>query len=158
LHRGEVINLLPQERETLIVAHGWDVVLKRLEMASTSQIVEGGNSQLVLAGWVKDDRFQLMLRQRRPNSFMPIVDGRIDPTSTGCLIFLDYKLMPVTRMYLILWSIIVFISGLFVSIYYYNFLLWLASAGIIGFINGIAWANFKLHRRPLHDVLFKLLE
>ena len=152
-----MINLLPQESETLIVSHDWDLVLQRLEQASTFNVMEGERVP-VLTGWVKEDRFQLMLRQRRPNAFMPIVEGRIDPTSTGCLLFLDYKLMPMTRMYLILWSIIVVISGVLLSFYYRNLLVGLASAGIIALINAIAWANFKIHRKPLHEVIFKLLE
>jgi len=152
-----VINLLPQERETLVVIHDWDVVLQRLVEACSPQLIEGGKTPTALTGWVKEDRFQLMLRQRRPNSFTPMAEGRIDPTSTGCLIFLDYKLMPATRMYLILWGVIVFVSGVFVAIYYNDVLLWLASIGIVGLINGIAWANFKLHLKPLHEVIFRLL-
>lgn len=152
-----MITILPQTSETLIVPHAWDVVLQRLMDVTTSRIAEAGSSPKILAGWVKDDRFQLIIRQRRPNSFMPMVEGRIDPTSTGCLIFLQYKLMPITRMYLILWTIIAFVSGIFLAIYYHNFLLSLASIGIIAIIHGIAWGNFKIHYRPLHDVIFRVL-
>ena len=152
-----MIILLPQESETLIVSHDWDVVLQRLERASTFDTIEGGKVP-VLTGWVKEDRFQLMLRQRRPNGFMPIVEGRIDPTSAGCLLFLDYKLMPMTRMYLILWSVILLISGVLMSFYYRNFFVGLASGGIIVLMNAIAWANFKIHRKPLHEAIFRLLE
>lgn len=153
-----MIKLLPQETETLIVSHDWDVVLQRLENASTFDALAGGKGLAPLTGWVKEDRFQLMLRQRRPNGFMPMVEGRIDPTSTGCLLFLNYKLMPMTRMYLVLWISIVFISGILLSVYYDNIFIGLAAAGIIAFMNLIAWANFKIHRKPLHEVIFRLLE
>jgi len=152
-----VIQLLPQKKETLIVAHDWDVVLQRLLEVTTDEVNYAGRTPKVLAGWIKDDRFQLLIRQRRMNSFMPVVDGKIDPTSTGCLIFLQYRLMPATRMYLILWTIITLASGIFLAIYYLNILPGLASVGIIALIHAIAWANFRIHWRPLHDIIFKVL-
>lgn len=152
-----MITLLPQASETLIVAHEWDVVLQRLTEVTSPPVLRRGDAPGVLAGWLKDDRFQLAIRQRRPNSFMPIVDGKIDPTSSGCLIFLDYKLMPITRMYLLLWTGIALISGIFLSIHYKNIMVGLISLGIIALIHGIAWANFRIHQRPLHDIIFKVL-
>jgi hypothetical protein len=152
-----VTQLLPQKKETLIVAHDWDIVLQRLLEVTTDEVNYAGRTPKILAGWIKDDRFQLLIRQRRMNSFMPVVEGKIDPTSTGCLIFLHYRLMPVTRMYLILWTIITFASGIFLTTYYLNILLGLASVGIIALIHGIAWANFKIHLKPLHDVIFEVL-
>src|SRR5688572_13595010 len=124
---------------------------------TTEHVNYEGRSSKILAGWIKDDRFQLLIRQRRPNSFMPVAEGKIDPTSTGCLIFIRYRLMPITRMYLSLWTVIAFISGIFLAIYYTNILLGLASLGIIALIHGIAWANFKIHLKPLHDIIFKVL-
>jgi hypothetical protein len=152
-----VTQLLPQKKETMIVAHDWDVVLQRLMEVTTDQANYAGRTPKKLAGWIKDDRFQLLMRQRRMNSFMPVVEGKIDPTSTGCLIFLHYRLMPATRMYLILWTIITFVSGIFLTIYYVNMLLGLASVAIIALIHWIAWANFRIHWRPLHDVIFEVL-
>ena len=150
-------HLLPQKKETLIVAHDWDVVLQRLTEVTTDQVNYAGRAPKMLAGWIKDDRFQLLIRQRRMNSFMPVVEGKIDPTSTGCLIFLHYRLLPATRMYLILWTIIAFVSGVFLAFYYSDILLGLAAMGIIALIHGIAWANFKIHLIPLHKVIFEVL-
>jgi hypothetical protein len=60
-------------------------------------------------------------------------------------------------MYLVLWTIITFVSGIFLATYYLNIVLGLASVAIIALIHGIAWANFKIHLRPLHDVIFEVL-
>jgi hypothetical protein len=152
-----VTHLLPQKKETLIVAHDWDVVLQRLTEVTTHQVNYAGSAPKILAGWIKDDRFQLLIRQRRMNSFTPVVEGKIDPTSTGCLIFLHYRLLPVTRMYLILWTIIAFVSGIFLAFYFADILLGLGALGIIALIHGIAWANFKIHFIPLHKVIFEVL-
>lgn len=152
-----MIKLLPNANETLIVVHDWDEVLRRLGSITASERLRTPQPEKILAGWIKDDRFQLLIRQRRPNSFIPLVEGRIDPTSTGCLIFLHYRLMPATRLYLILWTIIAFISGIFLAIYYNNVLLTAAALGLILLVYLIAWANFRLHQKPLHDVIFEVL-
>lgn len=151
-----MIKILPEVSETLVVTHEWDVVLQRLNEATTQ--VEGlGNSSGILGGWIKDDRFQLMVRQRRPNSFMPLVDGRIDPTSNGCLIFLRYRLIPSTRMYLVAWTLITLVTGIFLGIHHNNIMLGVTSIVIIALIYGIAWANFIIHHRPLHDIIIRVL-
>jgi len=48
-------------------------------------------------------------------------------------------------------------SGIFLAIYYLNMLPGLASIGIIALIHAIAWANFRIHWRPLHDIIFEVL-
>lgn len=148
---------LPYQSETLVVVHPWDVVLQRLEDATSPEILKDGKTPGQFTGWIKDDRFQLMLRQRRQNTFVPIVDGRIDPTSAGCIIFLRYKLMPITRMYLVVWTFIVLGSGVFLLIQYNAIGLSLGALCIVVFLHSVAWANFKLHQKPLHDVIFKVL-
>lgn len=138
------------------MAHEWDEVLQRLNEVTSPQVIEPGMPPTILAGWVKDDRFQLIIRQRRLNSFMPVSEGRIDPTNTGCLIFLRYRLMPFTRLYLVLWTFIAFISGIFLATYYDNILVCLVSLLFIALMHTIAWANFRIHMRPLHDIIFNV--
>lgn len=140
-----------------MLAIAFDDVIYRLEKA-TIPPSDTPKKYTTLMGWVKDDHFQVTLRERRPNGFVPVAIGKIDPTSTGCLIFLVYRLMPSTRLYLGFWSLVIFLSGVILGIYYKNFLLWAASMAILIFINGTAWANFKLHRKPLHNALLKALE
>jgi len=111
-----------------------------------------------LMGWVKDRHFQVALRARRPNGFSPVATGRIENTSSGCLVFLDYQLMPSTRFYLSLWSLIALLSGIITAFHYKNLLLCLAALGILAFINGTAWANFHLHLKVLHNTLLKAME
>lgn len=152
------MTLLPEESETLIVAHDWNEVLHRLNAVTSPQILKPGARPTILSGWIKDDRFQLIVRQRRLNSFMPVAEGTIDPTANGCLIFLRYRLMPFTRVYLMLWTVIALASGISLTIHYNNVFVGLASIAIIALMHGVAWANFKMHMRPLHDIIFKVLE
>lgn len=151
------MTLLPEESETMVVAHDWDEVLLRINQVISPQVIEPGIQPNLLTGWVKDDRFQLIIRQRRLNSFMPVAEGTIAPTSNGCVIFLRYRLMPFTRLYLLLWTVIALVSGGFLAVYSSNMLIGLATLAIIGIIHAVAWANFKIHMRPLHDIIFKVL-
>jgi hypothetical protein len=152
------VTFLPEASETIVVAHDWNEVLQRLNSITSPQVVHPGNPPTVLAGWIKDDRFELVVRQRRSNSFMPVVEGRIDPTRNGCIIFLRYRLMSFTRVYLILWTVIALVSGICLTIYYNNVFVGLATVLIVALLHAVAWANFKMHMRPLHDIIFKVFE
>lgn len=151
-----MIKLLPEANEMLVVAHDLEVVIDRLNVA-TVQVDVLGRSTAKLAGWILNDHFQLMVRQRRPNSFMPVVDGKIDPTSIGCLIFLRYRLMPSTRIFLMLWTCITLVSGVILSVHHNSILSGLASILVITVIHGIAWGNFLIHRKTLHDIILRVL-
>lgn len=65
--------------------------------------------------------------------------------------------MPMTRLYLVLCTIISFVSGIFLTTYYNNLLLIVGTLLIVALIHGIAWANFKIHYKPLHNVIFQVL-
>jgi hypothetical protein len=132
-------------------------VLLRISQIISPQVISPGNQPKLLTGWVKDDRFQLIIRQRRTNGFVPVVEGTIAPTSNGCVIFLRYRLMPFTRLYLLLWTVIALVSGGFMAIYSTNILIGLGTLAIIAVIHAVAWANFRIHMRPLHDIIFKVL-
>jgi hypothetical protein len=135
-----------------------DEVVRRFEQITSPQVLPPGTSPASLTGWIKGDRFQLIIRQRRLNSFMPLVEGRIDPTSTGCLIFLNYKLMPFTRMYLVLWSVIAIISGVVLTYQFNALAVGIGSVAIVILIHVVAWANLKMHMKTLHQIIFKMLE
>jgi hypothetical protein len=152
-----VISLFPQKSITLVLPIPLKDVVMRLEkVAIRPQDVPQQYTPLM--GWVKGEDFQVALSSRRPNGFAPVATGRIDQTSTGCLIFLNYRLLPSTRFYLAFWSLMTTFSGIAMAVYYKNFLLWLASFCVLVFINGTAWANFYLHLKTLHDTLLKALE
>lgn len=65
--------------------------------------------------------------------------------------------MPFTRLYLLLWTVIALVSGGFMAIYSTNILIGLGTLAIIAVIHAVAWANFRIHMRPLHDIIFKVL-
>jgi hypothetical protein len=152
-----VINLTPQKTKTLVLPLTAHEVLFRLDVA-TNPPDNSPHKFTPLMGRIGEDRFQLALRARRPNGFVPIATGKIEKTSSGCLIFLTYTLMPSTRFYLQFCSLVILISGAVAAFYYKDVLLSLAAIASVAIINLIAWANFKLHRKPLHNLLLEVLE
>lgn len=140
------------------MAHHAEEVTRRLSEITSARLANVKRSPQILAGWVKDEKFQLIVRNRRLNSFMPVAEGTIEGTSSGCIIFLRYRLMPMTRIYLILWSAIALLSGVILGFYYKDVYLVLTAVGILIVIHLIAWANFRLHHKPLHDIIFNVLQ
>jgi hypothetical protein len=153
-----VIDFLPFNNETLVVAKEWPEVLNRLSMATLSLNSNEINTDAVFYGWVKADRFRFSLKTRRPNSFIPLIIGTIEPTSTGCIIFLEYKFFPVTKMYLIFWSLFIMLSGVVIAHQYNKIYLGLLCVGLVFLINWIAWANFKLQKDLSRKALLKILQ
>jgi len=152
-----VISLTPKKTKTLVVPLTAHEVLFRLDKA-TNPPTKHPNKFTPLMGLIGEDRFQLALRARRPNGFVPIATGKIEKTSNGCLIFLTYTLMPSTRFYLVFCSLIILLLGALTAFYSKNILLCLVALASVAIIHLIAWANFKLHRKPLHNMLLEVLE
>jgi hypothetical protein len=153
-----VISFFPFNNETLVVAREWPDVLDRLANATMSLNSNQINNTAVFYGWIKADRFRFSLKTRRPNSFIPLIIGTIEPTSTGCILFLEYRFFPVTRMYLIFWSLFIIMAGVVTAHQYREFYLGLLSVALVCLINWIAWANFKLQKDLSRKVLLKILQ
>ena len=152
-----MISLTPQKTNTLVVPLTSDEVLIRLDEA-TNPPTTNPNKFTPLMGRIDEDRFQLALRARRPNGFVPIATGKIEKTSNGCLIFLTYTLMPSTRFYLLFCSLVILLVGALTAFYSKDILLCVLALASVVLIHLIAWANFKLHRKPLHNMLLEVLE
>jgi hypothetical protein len=141
-----------------VVAREWPDVLDRLSGATISLSGNQNNTTAKFFGWIKADRFRFSLRTRRPNSFIPLIIGTIEPTSTGCILFLTYRFFPITRMYLVFWSLFIVLTGIVLSRQYNNLYMIFLSIGLVLFINWVAWANFKLQKDISRKVLLKILE
>jgi hypothetical protein len=152
-----VITLTPQKTKTLVVPLTAHEVLIRLDEA-TNPPSSSPNKFTPLMGLIGENQFQLALRARRPNGFVPMATGKIEKTSNGCLIFLTYTLIPSTRFYLLFCSLIILLIGALTSFYSKNIWLSFVAIGSVVIIHLIAWANFRLHRKPLHNMLLEVLE
>lgn len=156
-----MISLLPQSTETLVVAQEQSVVAGKLFRA-TAQTNRAKNpvyfDDIFFTGIVNKDRFHISLKITRPNSFVPVIGGVIEPTSSGCIIFVKYKLFPATRMYLSFWLLFIFLFGLFAAFHLKNFWGLLVSFAIAGAILLICRANFSIQRSLASRALRRVLD
>ncbi|MTI21878.1 hypothetical protein E1176_12670 [Fulvivirga sp. RKSG066] len=64
-------------------------------------------------GRVEQSTFRVSLKVDAPENFLPIIDGEIDETSMGCIVYLKFKLFFSSIMFLTLWSAICLLIFLF---------------------------------------------
>ena len=150
-----MIELYPTEKETIVVSHDWEAIIEKLSVLVNVPASPNGAPPL-LRGWVKDDEFEVTLRLRRQQPFMPLVYGLIDPTSKGCLLFLTYKLFPGTKFLISFWTIILPLIGAPLSYEYRSIWIALGFLAFLVFIHVIARANFRLHVKTTQKVLHRI--
>jgi hypothetical protein len=119
--------------------------------------VQPDEQNLYFNGWVRETRFRISLRQRRANHYLHLVIGQIETTSTGCLLFLDYKLFPMTRLLLTLWTIFLILGSLVVWYQTKNIFVLPSGLVIIILIHAIVRSNFSLQLKPTQEAMHNLL-
>lgn len=155
-----MISVLPQSSRTLVTILTPDEVYQRLRDATTRQLLMQNKvvtQRVAFVGAVLPDQFSISLKVSRPNSFLPLIKGRLEPTQSGCLIFMKAFLFPSTRTYLIFWLLFVLVAGAIVTRQYESFLVLAVPLILDLAILWISWANFKMQlrltMRALDDVL-----
>ena len=154
------MNLLPYERETIVVSKSAEEVLHHLKEASTKvNLVQNHqeHTQKIFVGSVHKTKFQLSTRPKRPNSFIPVMNGEVESTSSGSIVFINYTLYRSTRMYLVFWSVLVAAIGIVSSVQVSGYFMPSICALVLTLIHFVAWANFKMQVRITRDTLMKSL-
>jgi hypothetical protein len=154
------MNLLPQDSETFVVsrkAHEVQIVLAQASVSENLVQNRKEHVEKLFVGWVKENKFQLSIRPKRPNSFLPVMKGKMESTSTGSILFVTYNLFPSTRLYLSFWSLFSVITGIILFFQLSTVYVPVATIGVLVSIHYIAWANFKMQVRISRDILLKSL-
>lgn len=153
------MTLLPNHYETFILTQSSLEVIKKIREVTTSRVLfqnlEG--TQFRFIGWVKENRFRVSLKISRPNNYIPLVAGRIETTSSGCIVFVTYKLFPVTNMFLVFWSLFILLAGALAGYQYQSPLYLLGSLLLLGLVHWITWSNFKIQLKFTHKALLEVL-
>lgn len=155
-----MITILPRSTETWVVAFSIHEVEERLARATTSKLLIQNkihDKAVKFTGHIQQGRFRISRKVTRPNSFLPLVIGTIDPTSSGCILFLKYKLFPSTRMYLLFWLSFAMLMGTILSYQYKDIVLMAGIVLIMACILGVAWANFNIQLRLTRSELQNVL-
>ena len=153
-----MISLLPAYHETIVLPRPADEIYQSLAAGTSNKpFIQPDEQKLFFNGWVKEERFRLSLRVHRANNYLPLVIGQIESTSSGSILFIDYKLFPTTRLLLTLWTLLLVLGSVF-SFYQTKNILYLAGgAGIIILIHTIVWSNFKIQLKPTREAFHRLV-
>jgi hypothetical protein len=153
---------LPYQRETLVLARPADAVwldLKQATLESTRPYrpSRSESRRFLFNGRIQEPAFRISRMLRSPETFLPLVVGSIEPTSTGCLVFLRYRLFPSTLGFLIFWSVICLLLGFFFLLIHQELLYALLTFAIGAGNFLISLKNFHLQLRVTRRILLPLL-
>lgn len=113
---------LPIENETLVLPYPAEEVFQRIRLATRPlepyvPLSVQGEENFWFNGVIKSDGFRLSRKLTRPNSFLPIIIGKVAPTSKGCIVFLSYKMFTATLLFIGFWSILTLLIALYFILY-----------------------------------------
>ncbi len=150
--------LLPNYMETLVIPRPAEEVLQRLATSTSNQaFLQPHEPILLFNGWVHEDRFRISVRSRRVNHFLPLAIGRLENSSTGCILLIRYSLLPTTRLLLKLWTILIVLGTVMGWFQSKSLYVPLIATSLLLLIYYITWSNFNIHLKPLRKSLHRLL-
>lgn len=155
------MTLLPVHTEVLVSPLPKEEVMLRLS-AVTKQVnyldyrLEEKPGHL-FNGSLGDSGFRISLKIKRADSFLPLIQGDLEDTAMGSILFLSYKLFPSSAFFLGFWTIISSVLFLFFGIFTEKTLL-AGSTLLLGMANyAFAWIYFKRKIRQSQKIFKELL-
>lgn len=152
----------PTDRETLVLPVSAREVTERLRTATQPPpkrdvLFTPYQADYLFNGRVSEQTFQLSRKITRPNNFLPLVDGAIEATSQGCLVFVRYRLFTATIIFLTFWSVMTTGFAVYLAMHeqLYHYAALSLGVGIINY--AVAVLNFRkqvvISRRVIREVL-----
>ncbi|TVP52774.1 MAG: hypothetical protein EA341_02610 [Mongoliibacter sp.] len=109
-------------------------------------------------GVVHKDGFRLSLFIDKADSFLPLIQGKVEDSPNGSIIFLEYKLFPGSVFFLSFWTIITLTMFFFFGLMAEQPLYALVSLAL-GIGNySFAWSHFKRKTKSSQKIFHDLLQ
>jgi hypothetical protein len=153
-----VINLLPSHDETLVLPVSAIEVFNRLSRVIGNDVSATQDRSILFSGWIKQDRFRISQKINRPNNYIALIRGKIEPTSSGCLVFIDYQLFSTTRLFLIFWLLFTCLFTAALSYIYSRIGYVIAGVSTAACMYWITRSNFRMQLKIVRTILLKVLE
>ncbi len=129
------MRVLPYYSETLVLPYDAEEINRRLNFSvffeKSMLLPEEGPKRFFFVGQVEKYNFRIFRKITQPNNYLPLIFGRFEKTSSGSLIFLEYRLFQSTKYFLLFWSLVSLGMGLFL-IFYQRLYLYAAISIILG--------------------------
>lgn len=104
------MNPFPNHSEVLVSALSKKEVEQRLEKVTLDVNFLDYEQRLQKGfqfnGKVEKESFRLSLAINKPDSFLPLILGKIEDTPKGCILFLRYRLFPSSTFFLGFWTVV----------------------------------------------------
>lgn len=154
--------LLPLKRETIVLPFSAEEVEKKLwfhvfPIKPGESMPDKREELFLLNGWIKGRKFKVSRKVRTPENFLPIMQGSIEETSRGSLLFLQYSLFFSSVFFIFFWSAItLFLTFFFV--YFYGNILYAVISLLLGVGNYVvAVANFNIQVKKSKILIMEIL-
>lgn len=158
------MRLLPLHQETFVLPFNGQETIWRLKQVirpldKDVAYPEEAEAKFLFNGWIEENRFRISRKIRYPENFLPLMIGRIETTSVGSILFIRYRLFSSAAMFLVFWTVISLLLGLFFLLFHQEYL-YAAVAFGLGMGNYfIATKNFHIQirssRKALNEALNK---
>ena len=151
---------LPKETETLVLTTPSQELLKRLDHVVYTAEDKNNESEeeeyQLFTGTIEQNAFVLSLKMKRPDNFIPLIKGNVEDTSKGSIVFLKYTLFKSTRMFLVFWTVIIFILALILIALQGKF--WYGSLALLLSLANytVTVVNFRRKMKVIRDYLMKV--
>ncbi len=153
-----MISLLPSHDETLVLPLSAEEVFAKFSSVTRNDLAAVQDKSILFSGWVKADRFRVSVKINRPNNFLALIKGRIESTSSGSLVFLEYQLFPTTRLLVTFWLLFTLLFTAIVSFQFSSYFYLFSGLAVGVGIYLITWSNFKIQRNIAREILLRILE
>ena len=151
---------IPRKRETVVLPIKTDEVLIRLAAVTraVSLLTKKGETQYLFNGALSKGGFSISRLVDYPNNYIPLIKGRFEDSSRGCILFLRYDLFFSSMMFLVFWSALSILMSLFLF-----FMALENTYALISLGGGVAnymvtLLNFKKQVRQSRQLLFDALD
>lgn len=155
------MNIFPHHSEILVSSFSCKEVVRKIASVTKRLDYLDYREYSIMGyqfnGKIDESRFRLSLVIRRADSFLPLIRGKIEPTKTGCILFLKYTLFPSSIFFLAFWSIITLATA--IVFFYEN--QWAYAAGCLAAGLGnfaFSWFYFKSKLKQSQSIFHQMLD
>lgn len=155
------MNIFPSHTEILVSSFTCEEIAKKI--ATVTKRVnylderDYAEESCQFNGQINKSRFRLSLAIKKADSFLPLITGRIEPTGSGCILFLKYSLFPSSVFFLAISNILALLMTFFFVFHenqwLYAFTCLLAGVGNFFF----AWIYFKSKLKESQIIFHQML-
>jgi hypothetical protein len=103
------MSIFPTYSETFILPAEHSTVIQLLEEvldAEPLQQFQRQNTDYLFRGKLTDEGFTMMPVTGKTDYFIPVIKGKIEDAKESCIVFVEYQLLAVTKIYLVFWSLV----------------------------------------------------